>query len=68
MTELAKRLVGKNCEISIFGDVQVVIGTIREVVDHALLVERIGRKKAPSPQIINLDCVLRIQEIPLKEK
>lgn len=59
MMEAAKQFIGKDCYIYMLsGECR---GIIREVTDHALIVEM---KK--TRELINLDFVLRIRELPGK--
>ena len=63
MKELAKRFIDKECLIYSFDSTHQYEGTIREVTDGAILVERDGKTEA-----INLDFVIRIREYPLNKK
>ena len=63
MKELAKRFIDKECLIYSFDSTHQYEGTIREVTDGAILVERGGKTEA-----INLDFVIRIREYPLNKK
>ena len=58
MIELAKRFIGKECLIYSFDGHQYT-GTLKEVVDGAMLVE-----KNDTVEAINLDFVVRIREYP----
>ena len=58
MKELAEKFVGKECLIYSF-DGHAFEGTVKEVTDGAILVE-----KNESLEAINLDFVLRIREFP----
>ena len=64
MKELARQFIGKECIIytaaSLEGGIQ---GTIREVSDGGLLIERSSGEQ----EIINLDFVTRIREYPRKK-
>lgn len=62
MEAMAKQFVGKTCLVTIFGG-STVKGILREVQEHALLLEKKGK-----PQIINLEFVTCIEEIPQKSK
>lgn len=57
MKELATRFIGKECIIYTFN--AQIEGTIREVGDGAILLERKG-----STEAINLDFIMRIREYP----
>ncbi len=61
MVELAKRFVGKECLIYLFGGNQIT-GVIQEVSDSAILVENKGMTDA-----VNLEFVTRIREYPRKK-
>ncbi len=61
MIELAKRFVGKECLIYLFGGNQIT-GVIQEVSDSAILVENKGMTDA-----VNLEFVTRIREYPRKK-
>lgn len=63
MKELAKRFIDKECLIYSFDSTHQYEGTIKEVTDGAILVERDGKTEA-----INLDFVIRIREYPLNKK
>ena len=65
MNELVRNYVGKHCVISTMGSGfdGNYMGFIREIQENWLLVES---KKGTD--IINLDYVVRIQELPLKKK
>ena len=62
MKELAERFIEKECIIYSFDGHQLE-GTIKEVTDGAILVEKNGTLEA-----INLDFILRIREYPLNKK
>ena len=62
MLELAKRFIGKECLVYAF-DGRQFEGTVREVVDGALSIEKNGAMEA-----INLDFVIRIREYPRNKK
>lgn len=62
MEAMAKQFVGKTCLVTIFGG-STVKGIICEVQDHALLMDKKG-----TTQIINLEFVTCIEEIPQKKK
>lgn len=62
MKELARRFIDKECIIYTIGDYSQVQGTIREVVDNAVIVE-----SADSTEAVNLDLVTRIREYPKKK-
>ncbi len=63
MVELAKKFIGKECMIYTFSSQQYA-GTIKEVSDSALLIER---EEDHSIEVINLDFVVRIREYPKKK-
>ena len=63
MKELAKRFIDKECIISSFDGNHQYEGTIKEVTDGAILVEKDGKTEA-----INLDFVIRIKEYPRNKK
>ena len=63
MKELAKRFIDKECLISSFDGSHQYEGTIKEVTDSAILVEKNGTVEA-----INLDFVIRIREYPRNQK
>ena len=62
MKELAKKFIDKECLIYSFNSNQFE-GTIKEVTDGAILVEKGGAIEA-----INLDFVIRIREFPKNKK
>ncbi len=62
MEEMAKHLIGKDCIIHTFSD-SVRVGVLQEVKDGALLIEENGRT-----EIINLQYVISMKEIPLNSK
>ena len=62
MIELAKRFIGKECLISAFDSNHQFEGTIKEVTEGAILIEKDGKLEA-----INLDFVIRIREYPRKK-
>lgn len=61
MTELAKRLIDKECIIYTFNGNQIN-GTIKEVTDGALWVESSG-----TTEVMNVDFIMRIREYPRKK-
>jgi hypothetical protein len=61
MVEFAKKFINKECLIYPFEGNQIV-GTIKEVNDSAILVE-----KADSLEAVNLDYVIRIREYPVNK-
>lgn len=63
MKELAERFIGKECLLYSFDGGHQYTGTIKEVTDGAVLVEREGKLEA-----INLDFVIRIREYPTNKK
>ena len=62
MIELAKRFIGKECLIYAFDSNHQFVGTIKEVTDGAILLE-----KDDTLEAINLDFVIRIREYPRKK-
>lgn len=62
MVELAKKFIGKECLIYAFDSDHQFDGTIKEVTDGAILIEKAGKLEA-----INLDFVIRIREYPTKK-
>ena len=60
MVELAKKFIGKECVIYTFNSQQYT-GTVKEVSDGALLIERGENREV---EAINLDFVVRIREYP----
>ena len=60
MVELAKKFIGKECVIYTFNS-QQYMGTVKEVSDGALLIERGENREV---EAINLDFVVRIREYP----
>ena len=62
MKELAKKFIDKECVISSFDGNHQYVGTIKEVTDGAILVEKDSKSEA-----INLDFVIRIREYPKKK-
>ena len=63
MIELAKRFIDKECLISAFDSNHQFEGTIKEVSNNAILLEKDGKLEA-----INLDFVIRIREYPRNKK
>ena len=63
MIELAKRFIGKECLIYAFDSNHQFEGTIKEVSDGAILIEKNEQLEA-----INLDFVIRIREYPKDKK
>ena len=63
MTELAKRFINKECIIYAFDSGHQFTGTIKEVRNGAVLIEKDGKLEA-----INLDFVIRIREYPTNKK
>lgn len=59
MLELAKRFIGKECIVYTFNT--QLEGTIREVSEGAILIER-----TDSVEAVNLDFIVRIREYPRK--
>ena len=62
MIELAKRFIGKECILYAFDSNHQFEGTIKEVTDGAILIEKDEKLEA-----INLDFVIRIREYPKKK-
>lgn len=62
MIELAKRFIDKECLVYAFDSNHMFEGTIKEVTDGAILLEKNGNLEA-----INLDFVIRIKEYPRKK-
>lgn len=63
MKELAQQFIGKECMVyTIASDSSSVIGTIKEVTENGLLIEKDGNLQA-----INLEYVTRIREWPRKK-
>ena len=62
MKELAKRFIDRECLIYAFDSSHQYDGTIKEVTDGAILIEKDGKVEA-----INLDFVIRIREYPRKK-
>ena len=63
MKELAERFIGKECLIYSFDSSHQYEGVIKEVTESAILIEKDG-----SPEVINLDFVIRIREYPRNKK
>lgn len=63
MKELAKKFIDKECLIYAFDSNHQFDGTIKEVTDGAILIEKSG-----STEAINLDFVIRIREFPKNKK
>lgn len=64
MKELAQRFIGKECLIyTIASDNNSVNGTIKEITDNGILVEKDGYL-----QVVNLEFVTRIREWPRNSK
>ena len=63
MIELAKRFIGKECVVYAFDSNHQFIGTIKEVSNGAILLE-----KEEALEAINLDYVIRIREYPKNKK
>ena len=57
MREAAEKFIGKECLVYLLSG--EVTGVIREVTDHALLIETAANRQA-----LNLDFVIRIREYP----
>ena len=63
MIEFAKKFIGKECLICAFDGNHQFSGTLKEVSDNAVLLEKNGTLEA-----INLDFVIRIREYPTNKK
>ena len=63
MRELAKRFIGKECLIYAFDSNHQFGGTVKDVVDGAILLQN-----GESEEAINLDFVIRIREYPRNKK
>ena len=63
MKEIARRFSDKECLISSFDGNHQYEGTIKEVTDGAILVEKEGKIEA-----LNLDFIIRIREYPRNKK
>ena len=63
MIELAKKFIDKDCLIYAFDSSHQFSGTIKEVSNGAILLEKDGKLEA-----INLDFVIRIREYPTNKK
>ena len=63
MKEIARRFIDKECLISSFDGNHQYEGTIKEVTDGAILVEKEGKIEA-----LNLDFIIRIREYPRNKK
>ena len=61
MTELARGFIDKECIIYTFNGSQIM-GTVKEVTDGALLIEKDGVTEA-----VNIDFVMRLREHPRKK-
>lgn len=62
MKELAQKFIDKECIIYSFDGHQFT-GTVKEVTDGAILIE-----KGENPEAINIDFVMRIREYPRNKK
>ena len=63
MKELAKNFIGKECLVyTVASDSNSVNGTIKEITDTGLLIEKDGYL-----QVVNLEYVTRIREWPRKK-
>lgn len=62
MKDLAKHFLEKECILDTFNGNQYT-GTVREVSDGGVLIERNGKQ-----EIVNLDLVVRIREYPRNKK
>ncbi|MBQ8164329.1 MAG: hypothetical protein IJZ94_00740 [Clostridia bacterium] len=63
MIELAKKFIDKECIILAFDSDHQFVGTIKEVSNGAVLIEKDGNIEA-----INLDFVIKIKEYPRNKK
>lgn len=63
MKELAERFIGKECLLYTFDGGRQYEGTVKEVTDGALLIEKDGAEEA-----VNLDFIIRIREYPKNKK
>ena len=63
MKELAKQFIGKECMLYAFDSGHVFDGTVKEVTDGAILIEKNEQLEA-----INLDFVIRIREYPTNKR
>lgn len=63
MEEMARRFIGKNCTLQTF-DSNAITGELLEVTAGAVLV----RGKDGQEAAVNLDFILKILEVPEKEK
>lgn len=61
MVELARRFINKECIIYTFNG--QITGTVKEVSDHAILLESSG-----SDEAVNLNFIVRIREYPRNKK
>ena len=63
MKELAQKFIGKECLVyTVASDSNFVNGTIKEITDTGLLIEKDGYL-----QVVNLEYVTRIREWPRKK-
>lgn len=62
MLELAKKFIGKECIVYTLGASQQIVGTVTEISDGAILLQ-----KCDSVEAVNLDFVVRIREYPKKK-
>ncbi|MCD7756165.1 MAG: hypothetical protein LUJ09_07560 [Firmicutes bacterium] len=60
MEEMAKTFVGKDCVVFTIREESPLTGTLREVRDGALLLEKDGNRS-----LVNLEFVVRLQEHPV---
>ena len=63
MRELAKKFIGKECLIYAFDSNHQFSGTVKDVVDGAILLQN-----GECEEAINLDFVIRIREYPRNKK
>jgi ferredoxin-fold anticodon binding domain-containing protein len=59
MKEFAERFIGKECLLTSFDGSRQYEGTVKEVTDGALLIEKNGNS-----EVVNLDFIIRIREYP----
>ena len=62
MLESARNFIGKQCHIYTVSSMSIFSGVIKEVTDGALIIDN-----NKSSQIINLQYVISIQEVPSKK-
>lgn len=63
MKELVQRFIGKECMVyTVTSDSNAVFGTIKEITDNGLLIEKDG-----DLQVVNLEFITHIREWPRKK-